>query len=110
MNAPLTAVAGATITVTDTIRNFGAEAAAPSTTRFYLSLNGSLDAADIPIDAQRAVPAIAANTWHTGSTSVTLPTGVTGSFFLLVVADGYAVVAESSEVNNMTPRLLTINP
>ena len=110
VNAPLTAVAGATITVTDTIRNFGAEAAAPSTTRFYLSLNGSLDAADIPIDAQRAVPAIAANTWHTGSTSVTLPTGVTGSFFLLVVADGYAVVAESSEVNNMTPRLLTINP
>ena len=45
-------VAGATFTVTDTVKNFGVETAAPSITRFYLSLNTLLDAADIALDAE----------------------------------------------------------
>ena len=45
VTAPITAVAGATITVNDTIRNYGANTAVgASTTRFYLSLNTTLDA------------------------------------------------------------------
>ena len=110
VTAPLTAVAGATITVNDTIRNYGADTAGASMTRFYLSLNTTLDAADITLDEQRSVPAIAANGLNTGSTSVTLPAGLTGRYYLLVAADGFAAVPESNELNNMAARLITINP
>jgi subtilase family serine protease len=110
LNAPSTVVAGATMTVTDTVKNFGAETAAPSTTRFYLSLNISLDAADIPLDAQRAVPALGFNATNTGSTSVAIPAGLSGRYYLLAVADGLAVVVESNEVNNVLSRPVTINP
>ena len=110
VTAPSTAVAGATITVNDTIRNYGAETAGASTTRFYLSLNTTLDAADITLDEERSVPAIAANGLNAGATSVTLPAGLTGRYYILVVADGFAAVPESNEVNNMTLRLITINP
>ena len=108
--APATASVGGTITITDTIRNYGADTAGPSTTRFYLSLNSTLDAADIPIESERSVPAIVVNGANTGSTNVTLPAGLTGKYYLLVVADGLSAVPESNELNNMMPRVITINP
>ncbi len=110
VTAPITAVAGATITVNDTIRNYGADTAGASTTRFYLSLNTTLDAADITLDEERSVPAIAANGLNAGATSVTLPAGLTGRYYLLVAADGFAAVPESNELNNMVARSITINP
>ena len=110
VTAPSTAIAGATITVNDTTRNYGADTAGASTTRFYLSLNATLDATDITLVEQRSVPAIAANGLNTGSTSVTLPAGLTGRYYLLSAADGFAVVLESNELNNMGARIITINP
>jgi subtilase family serine protease len=110
LNAPSTAVAGATLTVTDTIKNFGPETAAPSTTRFYLSLNTLLDPADIALDAQRTVPALGFNATHTGPTSLVIPQGFSGRYYILAVADGLAAVAESNENNNVLARLVTISP
>src|SRR5262249_12927597 len=48
LGAPTTAAVGDTITVTDTTHNTGGAAAPASTTRFYLSANATLDAADVP--------------------------------------------------------------
>ena len=58
---------------------------------------------------ERAVPALAAGATHTGSVSVALPSGVTGRYYLIVVADGGMMVPESNESNNSTIRLITIN-
>ena len=107
---PPTPVAGTTITVTDTVKNIGPEIAPASTTRFYLSANALLDAADILLEAQRDVAAVGFNLTNTGSTSVTLPTGVSGFYYLLAVADGNKVVGEAMETNNVIARIVTIKP
>jgi hypothetical protein len=108
--APASVVAGTSMTVTDTVRNLGADAAPPSTNRYYLSLNTVLDASDTPLDAQRDVPALAFNATNTGSTSVAIPAGLSGTRYLLVVADGTGLVVESSETNNVWARQVIINP
>ena len=108
MTSPSTGTAGGTISVADTVRNSGAEAAGASTTRFYLSLNGILDGSDILLNGTRAVGALAAGATDSGTTSLTLPAGVTGLYYIIAVADGGAVVAESSETNNTLLRMITI--
>lgn len=107
---PTTATAGSTLTVTDSVRNIGAADAGPSVTRFYLSTNLLLDAGDIPIGPGRDVPAVAAGQTNTGTTMLTLPAGLTGSFFLFAVSDGNGNVAEASESNNSAARVIQINP
>ena len=42
--------------------------------------------------------------------SVPLPSGISGIFYVLVVADATQLVAEYSEVNNTTARLIQITP
>jgi subtilase family serine protease len=108
LNAPGSGVAGGSITITDTVRNAGAADAGASTIRYYLSANFMLDAGDTPLNAARAVPLLAPNTSNTGSMSVPLPPGMTGTFFLIVVADGNHAVAESSEANNTVARVIQI--
>ena len=73
-------------------------------------MNGTVDAADILLDVERAVPAIGVNGFNTGSAIVSVPSGISGKYYLLAVADGPGAVAESSEVNNVGLRLITINP
>jgi trimeric autotransporter adhesin len=108
--SPSTAVGGSTITITDTIRNFGAENAASSRVRFYFSLNFNLDASDIELNGSRIVPVLAPNTSNTGSTTVTLPSGYSGNYYILVVGDGDQSVAESNEMNNIVVRFIQISP
>ena len=99
------------MTVTDTVRNYGADLAAPSTTRYYLSLDGAVGAGDILLDGARSVPALDVNAYNTGSTTVTVPIGTTPArYFLLAVTDWPGVVAEANELNNVGLRLITINP
>ena len=76
VNAPFTVTAGTTMTVTDSVRNIGAEVAGASTTRFYLSLNGTLDAADVLLDGERTVAAIAVNGISSGTTALLIPAGL----------------------------------
>lgn len=108
--APGTAVAGSTVTITDTIRNAGAEIAASSIVRYYFSVNLVLDSSDIPLAGGRAVPTLAPNVSNTGSTTVTLPSGVSGNYYIIVVADGDLTVGESNESNNTIARFIQIAP
>ena len=108
--APSSATSGSSITITDTIRNIGASDAAATTIRFYLSVNLVLDSSDIPLDGARPVPLLAPNISNTGSTTVRLPSGTTGNFYVIIAADGDAVVAESNESNNVVARFIQISP
>jgi subtilase family serine protease len=108
LSAPTTGVAGGSVTVTDTVRNVGADIAGPSSTRFYLSLNAALDGSDILLNGTRSVAAVGPGATDSGSTTVTLPTGVSGIYYIIAVADGTNAVAESSESNNTLLRSITI--
>ena len=95
-----TAVAGGTITVTETTKNLGGGAAGASTTRFYLSTNGVFDASDQLIGS-RDIPGIAGGASSTGSTTCTIPPGTApGTWFIIGVADGGNTVVETVEWNN----------
>ena len=59
LTAPTTGGAGAAITVNATTKNQGTGSAAASTTRYYLSTNTTVDAADIPLGTQPD--------WHAGA-------------------------------------------
>jgi subtilase family serine protease/subtilisin family serine protease len=109
-SAPGTAGAGTTISVSDTTRNVGGGTAPASTTRFYLSTNGLLDAGDVPVGS-RTVPALAGGASDTASTSVTIPAGVAaGIYYLIASADADNVVPELQEVNNLLSRTIQIGP
>jgi subtilase family serine protease len=100
VTAPSTAAAGATINVGDTTRNQGGGGAAESATRFVLSSNSVLDAADTVVGS-RAVPALAAGASNVGTVAITIPAGTAaGTYYLFAVADGEGAVAETSEANN----------
>ena len=58
LGAPSVGGAGATIAVTVTTKNQGNGHADPSVTRFYLSSNSVLDAADALLTGEQAVPAL----------------------------------------------------
>lgn len=101
--------AGSAVNVTDTVMNQGADLAAPTTTRFYLSKNGILDAGDVALAPGRAVAVIAAGASNSGMTPLTIPPGAaSGSYYVLAKADGDDVVSESLETNNVTARLIQV--
>jgi hypothetical protein len=108
LSAPLSAGAGSTISVNDTLRNNGADAAGASTIRFYLSLNTAFDGTDIALGASRDVGPLAANGSSSGVTSVTLPQGYAGAYYLIAVADAGNTVAEAVETNNIAARPITV--
>ena len=113
MLTSVTATAGAagdSLTITDTIRNAGGGAAPVSTTRYYFSVNASLEPTDALLGS-RVVPALAAGATDTGSVTVALPAGTaTGSYYLIAKADGPDALSETNELNNVYARAITIGP
>jgi subtilisin family serine protease len=94
--------AGATATLSTTVRNQGTGLAAPSAIRFYLSSNGTLDATDILIGGSRDVPELGSDATSTGSTVITIPADTPArTYYVLAIADADGTVAESSETNNV---------
>ena len=95
-----TAVAGTTISISDTTKNGGGGAAPDSTTRYYLSTNIAFDAADVALGS-RPVAALDAGGSSLGSAPVVVPaTTAAGSYYIIAVSDGDSVVTETSETNN----------
>ncbi len=101
VTAPATAAAGGAVLVGDTTRNQGADTAAVSATAFYLSTNGSLDAADVPL-GNRPVAELAPGATEAASTFLTIPASTAvGTYYILAKADANGSVAESLETNNV---------
>ncbi len=98
--APTTAP-GTTFSVTDTVKNLGGIASAPSTTRYYLSLDGVKTADDILLTGSQGVPGLAAGASHTGTVKVTIPAATPlNAYFLLACADDLSKAVETNDGNN----------
>ena len=111
LTAPAVAAPGGTVNLSDTTKNDGASSAEPSTTRFYLSANVTLDASDVVLGT-RAVPLLAGGASSTATTSVMVPAGTaTGTYYVLALADAANTVGESMETNNTrTSASLKVGP
>ena len=103
LTAPLAAGAGGRIAVSDTVKNQGGGASAASTTRFYLSANATLDAADVLLTGGRAVPGLAAGATSAGSTELTIPPA-TATGTLLPVRQGGRRRGRPRNAGNATTR------
>lgn len=110
LSVPTISGAGGTLVVSDTTRNWGAGAAGASTTSFLLSADAIADAGDVVIGS-RTVPALAAGTSDSASTTLAIPAGIaTGNYHVIARADAAEVVAELYEANNTLSRMLAVGP
>lgn len=108
-SAPYSVAAGGSVSVGDVVTNVGGDGAGPSTIRFYLSTNTSLDPSDTLLAPSRAVPPLGAGVSNSGSTFVTIPSStLPGNYVLLVHADGDGSIVEAQETNNLAPRVLLV--
>jgi subtilisin family serine protease len=106
---PATKVRGTTFPVTDTVQNVGAVGSAPSTTRYYLSLDAVKSAGDTLLNGSRGVPVLAAGASHSGTVTVTIPAVTPPStYFLLACADAPNTVVETDETNNCKASSTTV--
>jgi subtilase family serine protease len=109
LSAPSSAVAGTSISVSDTTRNQGADPAGASVTSFYLSSNASLDSADILLGT-RAVSALEAGMSGTDSIVLVIPPSLAGgTYYIFAKADGDNAVPESLENNNTRLRSISVS-
>jgi subtilase family serine protease len=100
---------GAVVTMTDKVTNDGGGDAGASKTRFYLSVNTSLDASDIAFTPARMVGGLAPGAFSQGSTPLTIPAGTAPArYYILAKADGDESVTETSETNNVLSRSITV--
>ncbi len=101
---------GAAVIVTDTTENSGGGDSPASTTGFYLSTDGLLDADDVVLGS-RAVPVLAAGGSSTAATSLMIPPGTTtGVYYIIAKADGPDLVSETNETNNARVAPIKIGP
>jgi subtilase family serine protease len=100
MTAPKAGAPDRRFVATTTTRNIGAHASDTTVTRFYLSRDAVLDAADVLL-GQHKVPALAPGKTHVGNASLLTPYATAaGEYYLLAQADSAGLVAELSETNN----------
>ena len=91
---------GDQISVTDTTANKEGSAAGASTTAFFLSLNTTLDAGDYRLTPSRPIQPLAPGQSSIATTTLTLPTVVPGTWYLIANADDANIVPEPFEANN----------
>jgi uncharacterized membrane protein len=109
VTAPVTAVAGTTVAVSDTTKNQGGGGALGSTTSFYLSINVLLDASDTLLGT-RLVGSLGPGLSDSGSVPVTIPGGTpAGNYYIIAAADGPAAIVETLETNNTRVRWIQIS-
>ena len=108
MTAPSTAVAGGSLPASDAVTNQGADPVPGSTTRFYLSTNSAVDAADLLIGS-RPVPPLVPGANNSASVTLVIPAQTpAGKYFIVAAADADHAVAEALENNNTNARSITI--
>ncbi len=113
LTGPTTTVKpGQMINLSEATRNQGSRATTVNTvTRFYWSINSTLDASDVPL-GERAVGSLAAGaTSGPVSTSVTIPsTAAPGIYYIVAKADADNAVTEASDTNNTRYLVVRVSP
>ena len=109
LSVPAAAVPGTAISISETTKNNGGPAR-PSTTRYYLSANGTWDSADLQLGV-RPVSALGAGATSPGAVSLAIPAGAaTGNHYVIARADADGQLAESNENNNTRAVSIRISP
>lgn len=109
-DVPSTVTAEASTTLSWTVKNQGTgPASAGWYDLVYLSTDATLDSAIyVGSSFHHAEPSLAAGASYTLTSSMTIPDVPTGSYYLLVVADGYQYQAESNETNNILAKPIAV--
>ena len=107
---PANAEVGTTFVVIDRVRNRGKGPAAPTTTRYFLSVDTRRNGGDKRLIGTRAVPALEPGEVSRGRVTLTIPRDTApGTYFLLACADNVAPkITEVSESNNCSASATTI--
>ncbi|MCP9494832.1 MAG: hypothetical protein MSG64_10300 [Pyrinomonadaceae bacterium MAG19_C2-C3] len=102
VNAPDTAFSGQNMTVTWTVTNTGAQptVGASWTDYVFLSRDQILDPTDRAVGFLQHNGALNGGEGYNASLGVTVPAGLTGTYFVFVVTDWHNRIAESLENNN----------
>jgi len=114
--------AGGTVNITDTASNIGLGGANASTTTFFFSATSTLNAGATVIGS-RFVPVLGPGKSHTGTTSVSIPNGLSpGIFYIIARANSVTAVddcgyitpcgsmIETSRGNNTRQLKISIGP
>jgi len=111
LGAPLSAAPGASIDVSDTVRNRGVGPVGASVVHYYLSTTATVDATAVLLGS-RPVPALAPAATHSGSATLTIPAsaGAAGTYYVLAVADGDGRATEMDETNNLRAASIRVWP
>jgi len=121
-NPPVSATAGSSFSVADTVENQGNAPAGASITSYYFSMDTTKGSGDVLLTGSRSVPSLGINGTNSGTIAVTIPSGAaSGSYYLLACADDTNTVAESNENNNciasankgnvsVAPGILSVTP
>lgn len=100
---------GTSVQITDNLMNSGGASAGAFTVRFYLSSNVLWDAADTQLPGSRSITLLAAGVSSSAPTSVTIPLGTApGTYYVIVKCDADNAVAEVSEGNNTSARVMQV--
>jgi len=110
LSVPSVASLSGTISVSESTRNQGGGAAAPSSTGFYLSANSVLDASDVLLGS-RPVDVLASTATSAAVTTLQIPSGtLPGSYYVVAKADWAGAVPEGDESNNTRLASIAIGP
>jgi subtilase family serine protease len=106
--SPSSVPAGGNLSLSATVLNQGAGAAASSAVGYYLSTNQTLDASDVPLGSS-AGSTLASNVSANRQLTATVPANTTpGAYYVLFVADPQNAVTETNENNNLAALAVTV--
>ena len=109
LSSPAASGPGQILTVSETISNSGLVEAGASTTRFYLSGDQTLDAADVLLGS-RLVPPIPSAGSNSATTTITIPAATqVGAYYIIAAADAGGALTEASETNNIRVQAMAIS-
>lgn len=107
--APTSVGAGSNTTLSGTLNNTGTGAAGASVVKYYLSTNNTLGVGDTLLAITYVNAVAAAGTFGLTNIGLTIPANtVSGTYYIIVVADGDATVVESNESNNIAVIPITV--
>jgi len=111
IDAPSSATAGDSVNVWNTIKNEGDVSTGSFYIYFYLSTSLPITTWDTKI-GERYVSSLSAGASSSASSYLTLPSGVTGSYYVGAIVDAIGSVSESNENNNTgyDPTPIDISP
>jgi len=107
--SPSSVAAGSSVTINYRVSNIGTSTAGSNGAKFYLSSNTSLGS-DTYLSPSTSVGSLCANCSATGSITRTIPSGtLSGTWYIIGLADAFDAIAESNENNNTGYRSFTVS-